>query len=47
MRLKISHTTEYNYDDPVQYSLQRLRLTPKTQPGQIVRPVAGEAARPS
>lgn len=37
MRLKISHTTEYTYDDPVQYSLQRLRLTPKTQPGQIVR----------
>lgn len=37
MRLKISHTTEYHYDDPVQYSLQRLRLTPKNQPGQIVR----------
>jgi len=37
MRLKINHTTEYTYDDPVQYSLQRLRLTPKTQPGQIVR----------
>lgn len=36
MRLKISHTTEYHYDDPVQYSLQRLRLTPKNQPGQIV-----------
>jgi transglutaminase-like putative cysteine protease len=36
MRLKISHTTEYHYDDPVQYSLQRLRLTPKTQPGQTV-----------
>ena len=37
MRLKISHTTEYHYDDPVHYSLQRLRLTPKTQPGQVVR----------
>lgn len=37
MRLKISHTTEYHYDDPVQYSLQRLRLTPKSHPGQIVR----------
>ena len=36
MRLKISHTTEYRYDDPVQYSLQRLRLTPKSQPGQAV-----------
>ena len=36
MRLKISHTTEYEYSDPVQYSLQRLRLTPKTGPGQTV-----------
>jgi transglutaminase-like putative cysteine protease len=36
MRLKISHTTEYTYSDPVQYSLQRLRLTPKTGPGQTV-----------
>lgn len=36
MRLKISHTTEYSYDEPVQYSLQRLRLTPLTQPGQTV-----------
>jgi transglutaminase-like putative cysteine protease len=37
MRLKISHTTEYHYADPVQYSLQRLRLTPKNYPGQTVR----------
>ncbi|MCF3638894.1 transglutaminase family protein [Rhizobium sp. TRM95111] len=36
MRLKISHTTEYHYADPVQYSLQRLRLTPRSQPGQTV-----------
>ncbi|MDO9414924.1 transglutaminase family protein [Pararhizobium sp.] len=36
MRLKISHTTEYHYDEPVQYSLQRLRLTPLSQPGQRV-----------
>ncbi|WP_275784129.1 transglutaminase family protein [Pararhizobium gei] len=36
MRLKISHTTEYTYDGPVQYSLQRLRLTPLTQPGQTI-----------
>jgi transglutaminase-like putative cysteine protease len=36
MRLKISHTTEYSYSSPVQYSLQRLRLTPKTGPGQTV-----------
>ncbi|WP_075289640.1 transglutaminase family protein [Pararhizobium arenae] len=36
MRLKISHTTEYSYDEPVQYALQRLRLTPHNQPGQTV-----------
>ena len=36
MRLKISHVTEYSYSAPVQYSLQRLRLTPKTGPGQTV-----------
>jgi transglutaminase-like putative cysteine protease len=28
MRLKISHTTEYRYDVPVAYALQRLRLEP-------------------
>lgn len=28
MRLKISHRTEYSYDAPVQYLLQRLRLLP-------------------
>jgi len=36
MRLKISHTTEYLYDEPVPYSLQRLRLTPVDGPGQKV-----------
>lgn len=36
MRLKISHTTEYRYAEPVQYSLQRLRLTPLDHPGQRV-----------
>jgi transglutaminase-like putative cysteine protease len=36
MRLKISHTTEYLYDEPVPYSLQRLRLTPTDGPGQKV-----------
>jgi transglutaminase-like putative cysteine protease len=29
MRLTISHTTEYHYDEPVAYALQRLRLQPK------------------
>ena len=28
MRLKISHITEYRYEEPAQFSLQRLRLTP-------------------
>lgn len=36
MHLKISHTTEYHYDEPVQYALQRLRLTPITGIGQTV-----------
>lgn len=36
MRLKITHTTEYTYDEPVLYSLQRLRLTPLAGPGQTV-----------
>lgn len=36
MRLKISHTTEYLYDEPVPYSLQRLRLTPVDGPMQKV-----------
>ncbi|MBB4952721.1 transglutaminase-like putative cysteine protease [Agrobacterium vitis] len=33
MRLKINHVTEYTYDEPVQFSLQRLRLTPIEGPG--------------
>ncbi len=36
MRLRITHTTEYRYDDPVQYSLQRLRLSPQDGPSQKV-----------
>ncbi|WEX76603.1 transglutaminase family protein [Sinorhizobium numidicum] len=36
MHLKISHTTEYHYDEPVQFALQRLRLTPTNHPGQTV-----------
>ncbi|MGI2031408.1 transglutaminase family protein [Rhizobium panacihumi] len=36
MRLKITHTTEYLYDAPVPYSLQRLRLTPVDTPAQKV-----------
>lgn len=36
MRLNISHTTEYSYDEPVAYSLQRLRLTPVDGPTQKV-----------
>ncbi|MDQ0454395.1 transglutaminase family protein [Rhizobium paknamense] len=37
MRLTITHTTEYRYDDPVQFSLQRLRLTPVSGPAQTVQ----------
>ncbi len=36
MRLKISHKTEYVYSVPVQYALQRLRLTPRSNPSQKV-----------
>ncbi|CAN7530863.1 transglutaminase family protein [Rhizobium sp. LjRoot30] len=36
MKLKITHTTEYAYEGPVQYSLQRLRLTPTASPGQKI-----------
>ncbi|MBO3761215.1 transglutaminase family protein [Ciceribacter sp. L1K22] len=36
MRLKITHTSEYRYDTPVSYSLQRLRLTPCSGPVQNV-----------
>ncbi|MBD8556551.1 transglutaminase family protein [Rhizobium sp. CFBP 8762] len=36
MRLKIRHVSEYHYDAPVGYSLQRLRLSPQTGPGQKV-----------
>ncbi|WP_192248048.1 transglutaminase family protein [Mesorhizobium silamurunense] len=36
MRLKIIHRTEYRYDAPVQYLLQRLRLLPVNGPTQTV-----------
>lgn len=36
MRLAIRHTTRYHFTEPVTYSLQRLRLTPKTSPAQSV-----------
>jgi len=36
MRLNIVHKSEYLYDSPVQYGLQRLRKTPKSRPGQTV-----------
>lgn len=37
MRLKISHRTEYSYDAPVSYALQRLRLVPGSGPTQTVQ----------
>ena len=36
MRLKIRHQTSYEYDTPVQYGLQQLRLRPKTSAGQSI-----------
>lgn len=36
MRLKITHRTEYGYDQPVAYALQRLRLVPLSGPTQRV-----------
>ncbi|PBB87067.1 transglutaminase family protein [Mesorhizobium sp. WSM3876] len=37
MRLKITHRTEYRYDAPVQYLLQRLRLLPQSGQTQTVQ----------
>jgi transglutaminase-like putative cysteine protease len=37
MLLKITHRTEYRYDAPVQYALQRLRLVPYGGPTQTIR----------
>lgn len=36
MKLRITHRTEYRYDVPVQYALQRLRLMPDSGPTQTV-----------
>ena len=36
MRLRIGHTTRYDFSRPVAHGLQRLRLTPKTTQGQKV-----------
>lgn len=36
MLLHVTHTTRYNYDGPVSYALQQIRLTPKDRPGQRV-----------
>jgi transglutaminase-like putative cysteine protease len=36
MRLRISHTTTYDYEQPVSYALQQLRLTPKSHGAQTV-----------
>ena len=37
MRLRISHRTEYRYDAPVPYALQRLRLVPYGGPSQSIK----------
>lgn len=37
MRLKITHRTEYRYDEPVAYALQRVRLIPQSGSTQTVQ----------
>lgn len=34
MKLRVEHITRYQYDTPVRYALQQLKLTPKDRPGQ-------------
>jgi transglutaminase-like putative cysteine protease len=36
MLLKISHTTSYHYESPIDYGLLQLRLTPKAHAGQTI-----------
>ncbi len=36
MQLRISHVTTYEFDRPVEYALQQVRLTPKSRAGQNV-----------
>ena len=36
MHLQIRHETHYVYESPVSYSIQALKLTPRTEPGQRV-----------
>jgi transglutaminase-like putative cysteine protease len=36
MRLSIHHTTHYTYTDPAAYSIQHLRLTPRSDPNQQI-----------
>lgn len=36
MQLKVKHSTTYNYDAPVAYGLQQIRLTPKARDGQQI-----------
>lgn len=37
MLLNIRHVSRYQYDQPVKYALQRLKLRPQNSPGQVVR----------
>ena len=36
MRLAITHTSEYSYEQPLPYALQRIRLVPRDDPSQRV-----------
>lgn len=47
MQLEIRHRTVYSYDQPIDYAIQALRLTPRDHDGQRVRGwrVTGESGR--
>ena len=49
MLICVSHVTRYTYDEPVDYTVQSLRLTPAPFKGQRVRQLARARAgmRPS
>ena len=36
MQLHIRHETRYEYEEPVSYSIQALKLTPRADPGQRI-----------
>ena len=49
MQMHVRHETRYVYDEAVSYSIQALKLTPRTDPGQrvlawrVTRPASGSS----